>query len=66
MKRRSQKELISECGLRPLRAIGSIYEPEAMGAFAWAPAGMRKEKPKLTELFAGGIVQAIHIKLRQI
>ena len=22
----------SECGLRPLRAVGSIYEPEAAGA----------------------------------
>jgi len=25
----------TECGLRPLRAVGSIYEPEAVGA-AWA------------------------------
>jgi hypothetical protein len=31
VKRRSQRELISECGLRPI------------GAFAYAPAGMRKE-----------------------
>jgi hypothetical protein len=33
-----------ECGLRPLRAVGSLYEPEAIGAYAYAPAGMRKEK----------------------
>jgi len=32
-----------ECGLRPLRAVGSIYEPEAVGAMgAYAPEGMRK------------------------
>jgi len=31
-----------ECGLRPLRAVGSLYEPEAIGAYAYAPAGMRK------------------------
>ena len=30
-----------ECGLRPLRAVGSIYEPEAVGAYA--PEGSRKE-----------------------
>jgi hypothetical protein len=30
-----------ECGLRPLRAVGSIYEPEAVGAIgAYAPGGM--------------------------
>jgi len=30
----------SECGLRPLRAVGSIYEPEAVGAIgAYAPEG---------------------------
>ena len=30
----------SECGLRPLRAVGSIYEPEAIGAIgAYAPEG---------------------------
>jgi len=23
---------VHECGLRPLRAVGSIYEPEAVGA----------------------------------
>jgi hypothetical protein len=35
----------SECGLRPLRAVGSmLYEPEAIGAYAYAPVGMRKEK----------------------
>ena len=29
-----------ECGLRPLRAVGSIYEPEAVGAIgAYAPEG---------------------------
>ena len=33
-----------ECGLRPLRAVGSIYEPEAVGAKgAYAPEGMRKK-----------------------
>jgi len=32
-----------ECGLRPLRAVGSIYEPEAVGAIrAYAPEGMWK------------------------
>jgi hypothetical protein len=31
-----------ECGLRPLRAVGSIYEPEAVGAIgAYAPEGRR-------------------------
>ena len=31
----------SECGLRPLRAVGSICEPEAAGAIgAYAPEGM--------------------------
>jgi len=54
VKRRSQRELISECGLRPLRAVGSIYEPEAIGAFADAPAGMRKEKSILDKLFPEG------------
>ena len=30
-----------DCGLRPLRAVGSIYEPEAVGAIrAYAPEGM--------------------------
>ena len=30
----------AECGLRPLRAVGSIYEPEAVGAIgACAPEG---------------------------
>ena len=29
-----------ECGLRPLRAVGSLYEPEAVGAIgAYAPEG---------------------------
>ena len=29
-----------ECGLRPLRALGSIYEPEAVGDIgAYAPEG---------------------------
>jgi hypothetical protein len=33
-----------ECGLRPLRAAGSIlYEPEAIGAYAYAPEGSRKK-----------------------
>jgi hypothetical protein len=31
-----------ECGLRPLRAVGSLYEPEAIGAYAYAPVGSRK------------------------
>jgi len=31
-----------ECGLRPLRAVGSLYEPEAIGDYAYAPAGSRK------------------------
>jgi hypothetical protein len=36
-----------ECGLRPLRAVGSIYEPEAVGA-AWACAPEGKgERRKL-------------------
>jgi hypothetical protein len=31
-----------ECGLRPLRAVGSVYEPEAVGAiWAYAPEGRR-------------------------
>jgi hypothetical protein len=35
-------DLISECGLRPLRAVGSLYEPEAVGTIgAYAPEGMR-------------------------
>ena len=37
---------IKEFGLRPLRAVGSIYEPEAGGAIgAYAPEGigMRKD-----------------------
>jgi hypothetical protein len=29
-----------ECGLRPLRAVGSLYEPEAIGACAYAPVGI--------------------------
>ena len=34
-----------ECGLRPLRAVGSIYEPEAVGAIgACAPEGMGKSE----------------------
>jgi len=34
-----------ECGLRPLRAVGSIYEPEAVGAIgAYAPEGMREKR----------------------
>ena len=33
----------AECGLRPLRAVGPIYESEAIGAIrAYAPEGMRK------------------------
>ena len=33
-----------ECGLRPLRAVGSIYEPEAGGAIeAYAPEGRWNE-----------------------
>jgi hypothetical protein len=33
----------SECGLRPLRAVGSLYELEAVGAIgAYAPEGMPK------------------------
>jgi hypothetical protein len=32
-----------ECGLRPLRAVGSIYEPEAIGDIgAYAPEGSGK------------------------
>jgi hypothetical protein len=32
-----------ESGLRPLRAVGSmLYEPEAIGAYAYAPVGSRK------------------------
>jgi len=35
------------CGLRPLRAVGSIYEPKAVGAIgAYAPEG-RWNKEKL-------------------
>jgi hypothetical protein len=34
-----------ECGLRPLRAVGSLYEPEAVGASgAYAPEGRGNEK----------------------
>jgi hypothetical protein len=34
------QEAILDCGLRPLRAVGSIYEPEAAGAIgAYAPEG---------------------------
>ena len=37
---RGQRDLISEFGLRPLRAVGSLYEPEAVGATgAYAPEG---------------------------
>ena len=33
---------ILDFGLRPLRAVGSIYEPEAVGAIeACAPEGLR-------------------------
>ena len=36
---------ILDCGLRPLRAVGSIYEPEAVGAIGvYAPEGMRKSE----------------------
>jgi hypothetical protein len=32
----------SECGLRPRRAVGSIYELEAVGVIgAYAPEGLR-------------------------
>ncbi len=35
----------SEFGLRPLRAVGSLYEPEAVGAIgAYAPEGFQIEK----------------------
>jgi len=42
---------MAECGLRPLRAVGSpsclLYEPEAVGAIeAYAPEGMRNGKAK--------------------
>jgi len=37
---RGQRDLISEFGLRPLRAVGSRYEPEAIGVYAYAPVGM--------------------------
>jgi len=41
--RNRSRELNSECGLRPLRAVGSkLYEPEAIGDYAYAPAGRRK------------------------
>jgi hypothetical protein len=33
-----------EVGLRPLRAVGSIYEPEAIGVYAYASVGMRKQE----------------------
>jgi hypothetical protein len=29
----------AECGLRPLRAVGLLHEPEAIGAYA--PAGIQ-------------------------
>ena len=32
-----------EFGLRPLRVVGSIYEPEAIGAYAYAPVGRGNE-----------------------
>jgi hypothetical protein len=34
----------AECGLRPLRAVGSLYEPEAIGAYTYAPVGSRKNQ----------------------
>jgi len=36
-----------ECGLRPLRSVGSIYEPEAVeaiGAYAPCPGGKVRKK----------------------
>jgi hypothetical protein len=31
---------VLDCGLRPLRAVGSIYKPEAVGAIrVYAPEG---------------------------
>ena len=34
-----------ECGLRPLRAVGWLYEPEAVGDIgAYAPEGSRNRK----------------------
>ena len=35
-----QSNLKAEVGLRPLRAVGSRYEPEAIGVYAYAPVGM--------------------------
>jgi len=40
-------------GLRPLRAVGSFYEPEAIGAYAYAPVG-KSEKEKGVRLKAQG------------
>jgi hypothetical protein len=39
---KEQRYLIRDFGLRPLRAVGSIYEPEAGGAImAYTPEGWR-------------------------
>jgi CheY-like chemotaxis protein len=48
----------SEIGMRPLRAVGSVYEPEAVGGIgAYAPEGMRpstsSDEPK-----AEGVIKA--------
>jgi hypothetical protein len=46
----------AEVGLRPLRAVGSTYEPEAVGVIrAYAPEGMRK----------GGFASLSHLFNRQ-
>ena len=34
----------TERGLRPLRTVGSLYEPEAIGAYAYAPVGSRNDR----------------------
>jgi hypothetical protein len=63
---RSQKSEVgirkSEVGLRPLRAVGLLYELEAIGAYAYAPVGMWNINKELTPIlflliceFSGGI-----------
>jgi hypothetical protein len=44
-KKKEDRVLNSECGLRPLRAVGfRLYESEAIGACAYAPAGSGEKK----------------------
>ena len=68
-----------QCGLRPLRAVGSMPqlvsptgwkpEPEAIGAYAHAPAGRQKieakeNKEQANETGMGSIYIPNHIRTR--